>query len=218
MTTRYITYDTEFLEDGKTIDLISIALVGDDGREYYAVNYDCNFERVCSDDWLWKNVCRYLPTTKSDADWELQPPNFGQLNCRLDRESALVKPKWVIANEVRDFIKSYSDSFLTDEDYLPQLWAYYGAYDHVALAQLWGKMIDLPKCVPMFTHDLKQLVGQIENFTYPEREGNEHDALEDARWNMQALRGALNELSQQTRKEQEPESRLLHDSLSKGPW
>lgn len=29
-------YDTEFLEDGKTIQLISIGIVADDGREYYA--------------------------------------------------------------------------------------------------------------------------------------------------------------------------------------
>ena len=32
-----IFYDTEFLEDGKTIDLISIGMVAEDGREYYAV-------------------------------------------------------------------------------------------------------------------------------------------------------------------------------------
>ena len=30
-------YDTEFLEDGETIDLISIGIVAEDGREYYAV-------------------------------------------------------------------------------------------------------------------------------------------------------------------------------------
>lgn len=28
--------DTEFHEDGKTIDLISIGIVAEDGREYYA--------------------------------------------------------------------------------------------------------------------------------------------------------------------------------------
>src|SRR4051812_11038169 len=30
-------YDTEFLEDGQTIELISIGIVAEDGREYYAV-------------------------------------------------------------------------------------------------------------------------------------------------------------------------------------
>ena len=33
-------YDTEFIEDGETIELISIGIVGDDGREYYAVSTD----------------------------------------------------------------------------------------------------------------------------------------------------------------------------------
>ena len=39
-------YDTEFLDDGNTIELISIGIVCEDGREYYAVNADCNFGRV----------------------------------------------------------------------------------------------------------------------------------------------------------------------------
>ena len=33
-----IFYDTEFLDDGKTIDLISIGMVAEDGRELYAVS------------------------------------------------------------------------------------------------------------------------------------------------------------------------------------
>jgi hypothetical protein len=35
--TRYF-YDTEFNDDGSTIDLVSIGIVSDDGREYYAVS------------------------------------------------------------------------------------------------------------------------------------------------------------------------------------
>lgn len=31
-------FDTEFYEDGKTIDLVSIGIVAEDGRELYAVN------------------------------------------------------------------------------------------------------------------------------------------------------------------------------------
>ena len=36
-------YDTEFLEDGETIDLISIGIVAEDGREYYAVNLNADW-------------------------------------------------------------------------------------------------------------------------------------------------------------------------------
>ncbi|TWH05595.1 uncharacterized protein DUF5051, partial [Rhodococcus rhodochrous J45] len=49
-------YDTEFLENGSTIDLISIGIVAEDGREYYAVNSDMDHDRIAHDEWLCKNV------------------------------------------------------------------------------------------------------------------------------------------------------------------
>ncbi|WP_100458737.1 3'-5' exoribonuclease [Mycobacteroides abscessus] len=55
-------YDTEFLEDGRTIDLISIGIVCEDGREYYAVNSEADWDRIRKDDWLMDNVVRHLPT------------------------------------------------------------------------------------------------------------------------------------------------------------
>lgn len=39
-------FDTEFHEDGRTIDLISIGIVAEDGREYYAINRECDFDRI----------------------------------------------------------------------------------------------------------------------------------------------------------------------------
>ena len=42
--------DTEFIEDGKTIDLISIGIVAEDGREYYAINSECDFPKA--NDWI----------------------------------------------------------------------------------------------------------------------------------------------------------------------
>jgi hypothetical protein len=50
--------DTEFIEDGKTIDLISIGIVAEDGREYYAVNSDC--DRSKANDWVVQNVLVHL--------------------------------------------------------------------------------------------------------------------------------------------------------------
>jgi len=38
--------DTEFVEDGKTIDLISIGIVGEDEREYYAVSEEFDMEKA----------------------------------------------------------------------------------------------------------------------------------------------------------------------------
>jgi hypothetical protein len=85
-----------------------------------------------------------------------------------------VKPRHVIAREVRDFILAEPG---------PQLWAWYGAYDHVALCQLWGRMIDLPDGVPMWTNDLKQECERLGNPEVPQQAAGEHNALADARHN-----------------------------------
>jgi hypothetical protein len=177
---RNFCYDTEFLENGETIELISIGIVGDDGREYYAVNSDMPTKRLESDEWMCKNVIPHLPlkgevnrhTGSSTHYWT------------LDASSTLVKPKWVIANEVREFILECIP--LGDT---PKLWAYYGAYDHVALAQLFGKMIHLPDGIPMWTHELMQLMESMPgSWEPPTQDEDEHHALADARWNMRVLK------------------------------
>ena len=38
MAVRRYFYDTEFIEDGTTIDLVSIGVVDETGREFYAVS------------------------------------------------------------------------------------------------------------------------------------------------------------------------------------
>src|SRR5579859_2717170 len=142
-----IYYDTEFLEDGQTIDLISIGLVAEDGREYYAVNSDVNWGRVVKHGWLMRNVVPYLPLRNRHGfdDWLAKDgqhahlPAPGGLLLELDLTDTRVKPRQVIANEVRDFIQATPGR---------SLWAWYGAYDHVALCQLWGRMIDKPEGVP----------------------------------------------------------------------
>lgn len=198
-----ITYDTEFLEDGSTIMLISIGMVAADGREYYAVNADMDQFEVQRRDWLLENVWPQLPRVSRFVDHAesvvASPPH----NERLDMSVACVKPKWVIANEVRDFIlKGYDptddtewggDLVATLSSHVPpKLYAYFGAYDHVALAQLYGPMIDLPPGIPMFTHEIKQLiedaVSKDPGFELPKQGSGAHNALSDARWNMMVLK------------------------------
>src|ERR1044072_6193072 len=137
--TRYF-MDTEFLEDGVTIDLISIALVRDDGAEYYAINSQCDWDKAAQHPWLPENVLvhlpgRFLPAVNAGPfPW---PASF-----TLDKTDIRVKPHWVIRNEVEQFI--FSDG--RGEDWRNrQFWACCGAYDWVALAQLWGPMVALPQ-------------------------------------------------------------------------
>lgn len=173
-----IFYDTEFLEWGPAhpIDLISIGMVREDGAEYYAISGEFDIEAVLEHDWLRANVWPYLP--------QIESANGGLFYRRdeakaapvwLDEDHPDVKPRAQLAAEVAAFVLAEPN---------PQLWAYYGAYDHVALCQLFGRMVDLPDGFPMWTADLKQRmrdlgVGRDE---LPEQDAREHHALSDARW------------------------------------
>lgn len=159
-----IWYDCEFLEDGKTLELMSIGLVREDGKEYYAVNAAMPWGRILRHDWLMKNVVPSLPT-------KMYPSGIRGLSF----EDPRVKYPWTIANEVRIFIQTAGPDV--------ELWAWYGAYDHVALCQLWGRMMDLPPGIPMFTNDIKQEFQRCGNPRKPDQVSGEHNALEDARYN-----------------------------------
>lgn len=187
-----IDYDLEFLEDGRTIELISIGMVRDDGREYYAVNAALADwwgpgrrlrRRIQKHPWLMENVVPHLP--KPHGDWNLHMPESWLFNYR----DPAVKPRKQIADEVMDFILAAGPDV--------QLWANYGAYDHVCLAQLWGRMVDLPEGVPMFTRDIQQERARLglRWDELPKQEGGEHNALADARHN-QLVRRWLAERAQ----------------------
>lgn len=162
-----IYYDTEFIEDGRTIELISIGMVSDDGREYYAVNRDMPKRKIRKRKWLMENVVPHLP--KAHGDRRLTMPK----RWLFDYANPVVKPRERIADEVMGFIRAAGPDV--------QLWADYGAYDHVALAQMFGCMIDLPDGVPMWTNDLRQDWVRAGKPELPSLAGAAHNALDDAR-------------------------------------
>lgn len=184
-------YDLEFIEDGKAIDLISIGMVTDDGREYYAVNGDLGgksaaWRRIKDQSWLVRNVLPSLPLTNRTslerhlAGGTMFSPNPGIDLVAIDTTHTSVKPQYVIANEVRDFVRAAGPDV--------ELWAWYGAYDHVALCWLWGRMIDLPEGIPMWTNDLRQERMRLGDPEMPKQADGEHNALEDARHNLDMAR------------------------------
>jgi len=97
-------------------------------------------------------------------------------------------------------------SFIPNKYPEPKFYAYYADYDWVAFCWLFGKMMNLPKGFPMYCRDLKQdydffnanfierkkqnavgnihkSINELKDFKdYPKQE-NEHNALDDARWN-----------------------------------
>jgi len=139
-----IWFDTEFIEDGRTIDLLSIGMVREDDHYYYAVSADCDQDKASP--WVKENVLPHL-------------------------RGCYLTPRSYMAQDIRKFAGNK-----------PEFWAYYADYDWVALCQLFGTMMQLPKGWPMFCMDVKQLCIEHGNPMLPKQEGLEHHALEDARW------------------------------------
>lgn len=160
-------FDTEFIEDGKTIDLISIGLVAEDGRELYLLNYDCDYDKASN--WVKKNVLAHLP-----------PLPLPQLHAsaKAFKASEAGRQGWRNKGAIADEIKAFCDP----EKYgKPEFWAYYADYDWVVFCQLFGTMMDLPEGFPMYCRDLKQFMDE-RSLSYPAQSSEEHHALNDARW------------------------------------
>ena len=168
-----IYYDTEFLEDGRSIDLISIGLVAEDGREYYAVQRRSwrQWRKVYRHDWLRENVMPSLPRIHGDRRLQVSTRTNPMA---IDFHAREMKPREQIRDEVRDFILAAGPDV--------ELWADYAAYDHVVLCQLFGRMINLPDGVPMWTHDFQQAWEAAGRPDVPEQADGLHNALADARY------------------------------------
>ena len=145
-------FDTEFIEDGKTIELLSIGIVAEDGRELYLENEDADHGRANT--WVQENVLPQL--TGIDE---------------------------VSRTDMARLIRGFCDPQKYGK---PEFWAYYADYDWVALCQLFGRMIDLPRDWPMWCRDIKQLAWMLGDPKLPEQGKDEHHALADARWNKEA--------------------------------
>jgi len=147
--------DTEFIEDGpeRPIELLSVGIVSDDGRSFYAENQSADLGRA--NDWVRANVLPHMRGPKmSRAD---------------------------IARAVVEFMPPASK---------PKVWGYFADYDWVLFAQLFGRMIDLPKGYPFYCRDLKQWADAlgIKRDRFPDQKGQEHNALADAEWNRSLFR------------------------------
>jgi hypothetical protein len=156
MVYRYF-YDCEFVEDGHVIDLVSIGVVDEHGREYYAISTE--FDDKPALPWVRRNVLDLLPSP-SDPAWRSRD------RIRAELHEFLVAP-------LRERPAAQIE-----------LWAWYAAYDHVALAQLWGRMPELPREIPRFTKELRQLWDDRGRPPLPEATGQRHNALVDARHNL----------------------------------
>lgn len=180
--------DTEFIEGftkpvfGKKrhfIDLVSIGIVCDDGRSYYAISRD--FNPKDASEWVKDNVLSKLP----DRNVNLSDPGESP---RRKMESFQWKTNELITREILDFFGCWRDSHFWRAPEGIEVYGYYADYDWVLFCSLFGRMIDLPKGFPMYCKDLKQMMDDAgldkewKKKVCPDPYG-EHNALIDAKWN-----------------------------------
>jgi hypothetical protein len=82
----------------------------------------------------------------------------------------------------RDIAENLNRFLMPSESDPVEMWGYYADYDHVLLCWLFGRMVDLPAGMPMYTLDLRQYAYHLGDPALPVVQG-EHDALNDAKWN-----------------------------------
>ena len=74
----------------------------------------------------------------------------------LDKLPSPADKAWRSRERIRDDLYAFLTEPIEGRGEQMELWAWYAAYDHVALAQLWGAMPALPREIPRFTKDLRQ--------------------------------------------------------------
>jgi hypothetical protein len=214
--------DTEFIEGfhkplfGKRrhfIDLISIGIYCEDGREYYAISNEFSYNKA--DDWVKKNVLKpiegelylkhYVAGDGINGKWDLNKQQewmfkkYGKSNKQIaDNIRAFCKSGVIGIDEKAPNNIWAGGQLITRSE--PEFYAYYADYDWVVFCSLFGRMIDLPKGFPMYCIDLKQMLDEKASaipYGYDKELGlkslklsdkypkqtNEHNALADAKWN-----------------------------------
>ena len=134
-------FDTEFTGLRKTITLISLGIVAEDGRKFYAEFTD--YSREQCDDWIKENVIDnlYLDGMGDGASStdENQP-------CILVRGN-----KEYVKNELSDWLSRFDAvEFVSDVCH----------YDFVLLIDLFGTAFDLPKNANPACHDINQDIAR----------------------------------------------------------
>ena len=240
--------DTEFLEGSQnkrilgiktggktkpTIDLISIGIVSEDGREYYAVSKDFNLKEAWNrydliDDnsigvrlgvlpskkkvyWIRDNVL--LPIYKEYISGDMRNKYEFTYSTMKWLLKSIGKSNEKIGEEIKVFCKSKHilpkvGKSLTETKIInPKFFTYYGAYDHVAFCWLFGKMIDLPKGFPMYSIDLKQIIDEKVETMYKESLQRHENPISKDR--------ILKNLKESTLY---PNQENLHNALSDAKW
>jgi hypothetical protein len=184
--------DTEFLEYGQCgngrIDLISIGICAADGREYYAENAMFNWPATKNlNPWLVDNVLPHLDTRPTMGVREAGGAPYITYNAKTYKHPGTIR------DDILEFTRCLPSDRQSADFEVPEFWGYYSDYDWVVFCWLFGLMVDLPEGFPMYCLDIKQMMHLlgIDRTYLPPVRGDEHNALNDARWNREVAGGLL---------------------------
>lgn len=178
--------DTEFIDDGKTIDVISIGLVCSDGRELYLQSCDCDPSKASQ--WVTDNVLGHLSLC-SHAYTGANTSVYSNLYFHRTRGQCTFSDGIVTIGahadcywRTRQQLKREVSIFFNSSDGF-ELWGWCAGYDFVAFCQLFGTMMDLPQGWPHYIRDLQYILDErgMKDEDLPQQEEGLHNALEDAK-------------------------------------
>ena len=203
-TTKHVFFDTEFIEDSNTLDLISIGLhVGGNGgySTFYAINEEANYEAAYKNSWVRLNVL--LPIYEDCLKTKYGCGTFINLlkieyDINDDTPTLIVSGDQKVLGEhpftylnLTKEISRYGKSLKRIRADLQkwllnfksvQLYGYYCAYDFTLFCRIFDGLLNLPDNVIQYPIDLKVMSEHYKNITgglaFPE--GSRHNALEDA--------------------------------------
>lgn len=159
-----IFFDTEFTGLHKGTSLISIGLISEDGKTFYAEFTD--YDETQIDKWLQENVIANLCLETGDN----HPKTYS--NCNIKETASY------IADELREWLSQF-DSV--------EMWSDCLAYDWVLFNDIFGHAFNIPPNVYYIPFDIctlfkiKGIDPDISREGFAGIEGQKHNALHDAK-------------------------------------
>ncbi len=144
-------FDTEFTGLHQNTKLISIGLVDEDGKSFYAEFNDWNFlDFVNEKDWDWcsKNV---IPNLLYDPP----PPDQDEyyIKSKFDQKKILFESSTIrmrgSTEEIRRDLEDWFDEVMSVE-----LWSDCLSYDFVLFNQIWGHAFNIPNNINYIPFDI----------------------------------------------------------------
>jgi len=187
--------DTEFIEGSQkkiffkskpTIDLISIGMVDENGREFYAISKEFNLkeawnrwqQRTGEGDinhieprlyWIRENVLHPIYKELHSKENLQARQAFQRCNIIVDESKyeftysefkRLINKYGKTNKQIAAEIKTFVGTRISIGNWDIEFYAYYADYDWVVFCWLFGTMMNLPEGFPKYCRDLKQIFDQ----------------------------------------------------------